>query len=120
MLVVEIRRHVDAVHLHDELHRRLHLEVAGAPEQPAEARVHGECADLVGVGLPRLPIDPAQQRRDAVLVVGIGEEVDEQRDAAARLLDVAIDGVAGRATVAQQRRDACSGRAAPSTNFQFR
>ena len=67
--------------------------------------MHRERADLVGVGLARLAIDPAQQRADARLVVRIGEEVDEQRDAAARLVQVPVDRVADVAVVAPQRRD---------------
>ena len=67
--------------------------------------MHGERADLVGVGLPGFAIDPAQQRREPLLVVGVGEEVDEQRDAAARLVQVPVDGVADVAIVAPQRGD---------------
>src|SRR6266542_487234 len=51
---------VDGVHLCHELHRGFHLEVAGALEQAPEARVHGEGADLVRIGLPRLAIDPVE------------------------------------------------------------
>ena len=108
------------VDLHDELHRRLHLEIPGPPQHAPEAAVHGERADLVGVGLPRLAVDPAQQRAERRLVVRIGEEVDEQRDAAARLVQVAVDRVADVAVVAAQRGDASSARAAPTTYFQLR
>ena len=67
--------------------------------------MHRERADLVGVGLPRLAIDPAEQRVEPGLVVRIGEEVDEQRDAAARLVQVPVDRVADVAVVAPERRD---------------
>ena len=104
-VLVEDGGDVDAVDLRDELHRGLDLEVAGALEDAAEARVHREGADLVRVRLTRLAIDPAQQRRDARLVLGIGEEVDQQRDPAARLVEVPVDGVADVAVVAAQRGD---------------
>jgi hypothetical protein len=44
--------------------------------------VQGVDPDLVRVRPPRFPIDPAKQRAEAVLIVGIGEEVHEQRHAA--------------------------------------
>src|SRR5688572_29480012 len=53
-LAVKRGRHLDAVDLGDELHGRLHLEVAGAPQQPAEAGVHRKGPDLVRVRSARL------------------------------------------------------------------
>src|SRR3954463_10536067 len=70
-VLVEVRRHVRAVDPGDELHRRLHLEVAGALERLAEGGVQREGADLVGVFLAGLAVDPVEQRRDAGLVLGI-------------------------------------------------
>src|SRR5436190_13148777 len=81
-VLVERRLHVDGIDLHYELHRRLHLEVAGALEYFSKRRVGGECADLVRVGLTRLAVDPLQQRLQRRLVVRIREEVREQRDPA--------------------------------------
>src|SRR3954447_1489228 len=46
-VLVERRLHVDGIDLHHELHRRLHLEVAGALQHFPERRVRGESADLV-------------------------------------------------------------------------
>src|SRR3954464_11109135 len=50
-VLVERRLYVHGIDLDHELHRRLHLEVAGTPEHPPERRVRGEGADLVRVGL---------------------------------------------------------------------
>ena len=74
----------------------------------AEAEVRRVAADLVGAGLARFGIDPAKQRLESDLVVRVGEKIDEQRDAAARLLRVAIHGVAFGAAVALQRGDGVS------------
>src|SRR6187200_2254261 len=82
-VLVETGRDLGAVDLDDELHRGLHDEVARFAEDLAEAGMQRERANLVGVGLPRLPIDPAQQRLDALLIVWIAEEIDEERDPAA-------------------------------------
>src|SRR4051812_19418914 len=70
-VLVEARRQVDGVDLRHELHRRLHLEVAGPLERLAVGGVQGEGADLVGVFLARLAIDPVEERGEAGLVVGV-------------------------------------------------
>ncbi len=67
--------------------------------------MQGEDADLVGVRLPCFAIDPVQQRRNAFLVIRVREEVDEQRHAPSRLVDVAIHRVARRLPVAHKCGD---------------
>src|SRR6266545_5064631 len=56
-VLVELGVDVDGVHLRDELHGRLHLEVAAALQYAAEACVHCKGADLVRVGLLRLAVN---------------------------------------------------------------
>ena len=58
--------------------------------------MHRERPDLVGVGGARLAVDPAEQRLDAVAVGRVDEEVDEDRDAPAGFLQVAVDRVRRR------------------------
>src|SRR5688572_28824376 len=70
-VLVKRRRHLGPVDLDDELHRGLHDEVTGLAQDLSEAGVHREGADLVRVGLPRLAVDPAEQRLDPLLVVWI-------------------------------------------------
>src|SRR5215211_773679 len=83
--LVERRIHCDPVHLRDELQRRLDLEVAGSLEDPPEARVHRESADLVGVGLAGLAIDPPKQCRQSLFVIRVSKKIYQQRDPAAWL-----------------------------------
>src|SRR5262245_32773821 len=62
---VELRRHGDRVDLDRERQRLPHLEVPGMPHDAAEPEVRRVAADLVRVGLPRLGVDPPQQRFEA-------------------------------------------------------
>src|SRR5687768_17943743 len=61
----ERRRQFQCIHFHDELHRRLHLEVPGLLQHPAEPFVEGEGANLVGIGTTRFTVDPSQQGLEA-------------------------------------------------------
>src|SRR6185503_14222542 len=65
----------------------------------------GERPDLVRVRVPGLPVDPSRQRLQRRVIVWIDEPVDQQRDAAAGLLDVPVDGVAGDVLTALERRN---------------
>ena len=55
--------------------------------------------NLVRVFRARLAVDPAQQRLQPALVVGIDEEVDDLRHASLRFAQVAIDRIPVRLIV---------------------
>ena len=59
-------------------------------------------AYFIGRRLSRFGIDPPKQRFEAKLVVGVGQKIDEQRDAAARLLRVPVDRIAFSTAIAFQ------------------
>ena len=50
--------------------------------------MHGVGADLVGVGVSRLAVDPAEQRTQSAFISRIDEKVDEKRDATARFMEI--------------------------------
>src|SRR3954447_17329479 len=81
-VLVERRRNIDAVDLEDELHRGLHLKISGPPKAAAEAFVEREDSNLVRVGLPRLAVDPVEQRAKRLLIVRIDEKIHKKRHAA--------------------------------------
>src|SRR5687767_12366519 len=61
-LFVEGLVHWQTVDLHDELHRRLHGEIARASQDPPERCMHCERPDLVRVSSARFAVDPAEER----------------------------------------------------------
>src|SRR5688572_8139918 len=85
-LIVEPFRHLHRVHLGAYLEGGLHGEVAIASQYASEGAMHDVAANLVAVFGACDPIDPPQQRLQTRNVVGVDEEIDQQRGASERLV----------------------------------